>query len=319
MEIKHIDGYDCIDDNLATIFAIYKLDIRRIFANLWYFEFDKSAPIIGEGLMNTNINKYNSLNKYFNINYYVYENTERDQNLILKDIGNHKKTKKEEILNIIQKNKNKNNIIIAEVDTYRYRYDKGYEKYKGTHSYIINKINENNLEIIDVWYKLYNAKLEYEEFIESVCRIIVLDMEKVEIKSIKKEELKNSIIDEKSIENMKEFFKRLLSIDLEKEYNGLEIEFIFKAPIDKGLRKIIMNRKRYAYYLQYISEIIKNTTLLKISDDILQVTNKFSDIRNILIQSYLLNKDMPIEKIKKLTEKIIENEINIKNRIERWI
>ena len=62
---------------------------------------------------------------------------------------------------------------------------------------------------------------------------------------------------EKSIDEMKIFFEKIVKIDLAKEYLGLGFEMIFKAPIDKGLQKIIMNRQRFAYYLYYIRNLTR--------------------------------------------------------------
>ena len=36
MEVKHIEGYDCIYDNLRILLKDKNVDIRRIFNKLWY-------------------------------------------------------------------------------------------------------------------------------------------------------------------------------------------------------------------------------------------------------------------------------------------
>ena len=40
MEANHIEGYDCIDDNLRIVLKDNQIDIRRIFNKLWYFRFN---------------------------------------------------------------------------------------------------------------------------------------------------------------------------------------------------------------------------------------------------------------------------------------
>ena len=55
MEANHIEGYDCIDDNLRIVLKDNQIDIRRIFNKLWYFRFNKNLDSIGKGLMCTNI------------------------------------------------------------------------------------------------------------------------------------------------------------------------------------------------------------------------------------------------------------------------
>ena len=38
MEVKHTEGYDCIDDNLKIVLKNKNVDIRKIFSNYSYFE-----------------------------------------------------------------------------------------------------------------------------------------------------------------------------------------------------------------------------------------------------------------------------------------
>lgn len=102
MEVNHIEGYDCIDDNLRIALNDNNIDIRKIFNKLWYFRFDKNNETIGNGLMQTNDDKYKELKDNFNINYEIYENKNRDNKITLKDLGKSKVVGIDEIDKIIK-------------------------------------------------------------------------------------------------------------------------------------------------------------------------------------------------------------------------
>jgi len=311
MEVKHIDGYDCIDDNLRIVLNNYGIDIRRIFNKLWYFKFNKNSnKNIGEGLMLTNDNKYKELKENFNINYEIYENKNRDRNIMLKDFGKSNMVEIEKIDEIIKNKCTKENIIILELNTFEYEYDKGFKKYIGTHSCIMTEKNYELANVIDVWYGLYNKKIEYKNLLNAITRIIVLDISNIKEKNFKPQEL--YLLDQKSINEMKDFLDSIEKINLKEEYLGLDIEMAFKAPIDKGLRKIIMNRQRYAYYLYYLSEKTKNRQVKELGEYIFTLAMEWAKLRNILIQTYFLNKTLNIKQIKNIIQKTIEKEIEIK-------
>ena len=71
MEVKHTEGYDCIDDNLKIVLKNKNIDIRKIFSDLWYFEFNENTETLGKGLMQRIDNKYEKLKQDFNINYTI--------------------------------------------------------------------------------------------------------------------------------------------------------------------------------------------------------------------------------------------------------
>lgn len=320
MEIKHIEGYDCIDDNLRVILKSKNLDIRKIFSNLWYFEFDENVETLGKGLMQRNDNKYQALKENFNINYMIYENKNKNNEIKLKNFGTSQTAKIDEIDKIIKEKCNDNNVIIIELDTFKYRYDKGFRKYTGTHSCIITEIKENTAKIVDVWYRLNNVEIECEELLNAINRIIVLDVSKIEQKEFDKEILESYILNEKSIYEMEKFFTRINKIDLKKEYLNLDFEMVFKAPIDKGLRKTIMNRQRFAYYLYYLSEQLNNKEIREIGECIFIIAMDWAKLRNILMQSYFLGKNLKIEQLKNITTDIYQKEIKIKKELEeiKW-
>lgn len=320
MEVKHTEGYDCIDDNLEIVLKCKNYDIRKIFSELWYFEFDKNEETLGKGLMKKNDNKYQKIKENFNVDYELYENKSRDNKIKLKDFGISKKVKIEDIDNIIKAKCNNNNIIIVELDTFKYKYDKGFKKYIGTHSCIITEKKGEKAKIIDVWYKLYNIEIEYKELLNAITRIVVLDISNIKDNKIDKGKMKKCVLDKKSIVEMNEFFKELAKIDLKKEYLGLDFEMVFKAPIDKGLRKVIMNRQRFAYYLYYLSEQLNNKKIREIGEYIFIISLEWSKLRSILMQSYFLNKNIQIDQINVITEKILKKEIKIKKEYEeiKW-
>lgn len=139
MEVKHTEGYDCIDDNLKIVLKNKNVDIRKIFSDLWYFEFDENTETLGKGLMQGIDNKYERLKQDFNINYTIYENKDRNNEIALKDFGVSSKLEINEIDKIIAEKCNNNNILIVELDTFKYKYDKGFQKYIGTHSCVITE------------------------------------------------------------------------------------------------------------------------------------------------------------------------------------
>lgn len=320
MEVKHTEGYDCIDDNLKIVLKKKNIDIRKIFSDLWYFEFDENAETLGEGLMQRIDNKYEKLKQDFSINYTIYENKYRNNEINLKDFGISSKLEINEIDKIITEKCNTNSIIIVELDTFKYKYDKGFQKYIGTHSCIVTDRKGEKTKIIDVWYNLYNIEIEYKALLNAITRIVVLDISNIKEKEFNYSKLKTQILDEKSVIEMKAFFKKIIKIDLQKEYLGLDFEMVFKAPIDKGLRKIIMNRQRFAYYLYYLSEQLDNTKIREIGECIFLTSMDWTKLRSILLQSYFLNKDIKIEKINEITENILKKEIKIKKEIEeiKW-
>ena len=320
MEVKHTEGYDCIDDNLKIVLKNKNIDIRKIFSDLWYFEFNENTETLGKGLMQRIDNKYEKLKQDFNINYTIYENKYRNNEITLKDFGISSKLEINEIDKIITEKCNNNNIIIVELDTFKYKYDKGFQKYIGTHSCIVTDRKGEKTKIIDVWYNLYNIEIEYKVLLNAITRIVVLDISNIKEKEFNYSKLKTQILDEKSVIEMKAFFKKIIKIDLQKEYFGLDFEMVFKAPIDKGLRKIIMNRQRFAYYLYYLSEQLDNTKIREIGECIFLTSMDWTKLRSILLQSYFLNKDIKIEKINGITENILKKEIKIKKEIEeiKW-
>ena len=320
MEIKHIEGYDCIDDNLGVVLKSKNLDIRKIFSKLWYFEFNGNLETLGNGLMQSNDNKYEALKENFNINYIIYENKDKNNEIKLKDFGTSTIVKINEIDTVIRERCNDSNIVIIELDTFKYRYDKGFKKYTGTHSCIMTEIKGNQAKILDVWYKLNNIEIEYEELLNAITRIIVLDISNIKEKDFNKESLKNYILNEKSVNEMKNFFKKLNQIDLTKEYLDLDFEMVFKAPIDKGLRKTIMNRQRFAYYLYYLSEQLKNKEIKEIGECIYIIAMDWAKLRNILMQSYFLDKELKIEQLKNITTNLYQKEIKIEKELEeiKW-
>ena len=320
MNVKHIEGYDCIDDNLEIILKNKNIDIRKIFADLWYFEFNENAETLGKGLMQRNDNKYEKLKESFNINYTIYENKYKNNEIELKNFGISSKLEINKIDKIIAEKCNNENILIIELDTYKYKYDKGFQKYTGTHSCIITEKKGDKAAIIDVWYNLYNIEIEYKDLLNAITRLVVLDISNIKEKKFSKSELKTYILDEKSIDEMKIFFEKIVKIDLAKEYLGLGFEMIFKAPIDKGLQKIIMNRQRFAYYLYYLSEKMNNCKIKEAGECIFVIAMDWVKLKSILMQSYFLNKNIKIEQINKITEDILKKEIKIKKEIEeiKW-
>lgn len=320
MSIQHIEGYDCIDDNLASILKSYSLDIRKTFSKLWYFELADNDKLLGDRLMLSNINKYLFLEENFNISYNIFENLNRNKEIQLKDFGKFVHVDRDELDRIIKEKYLLNNIIIVEVDTFRYKYDKGFNKYTGTHSCIITSINNNDVNILDVWYKLEDAELSYEELLDCTLRVIILDMSKIKEKDVTNKELKENLLSNTSVALMKEFFNELPNINLEKEYYNLDFELVFKAPIDKALRKIIMNRQRYSYYLYYLSEQFNNNQLEQIAKDFSSISIEWTKIRNILMQTYFLKKKINTSQLNNIASNILEKELKIRNRIEeiKW-
>lgn len=319
MKLWHIEGYDCIDDNLNIILNTKNIDIRKIFKNLWYFKFDENSKTLGQGLMQNDDNKYNHLKENYNINYQIYENKSRNKQINLKNFGASTSVNVEEIERIINDKCNSENIIILEVDTFNYRYDKGYNKYVGTHSCILTEKTGNKAKIVDVWYNLYNVEIQYKELLNAITRIIILDITDIQEKKLDKKEFKKCVIDENSIKEMKIFFDNLKKIDLKKEYMNLTIEMVFKSSLDKGFRKIIMNRQRFAYYLYYLSEKFNDEKIKELGECIFIISMDWMKLRSILVQTYFLNKELKVEKINKITESILEKEIKIKNEIEELI
>lgn len=320
MEVRHTEGYDCIDDNLKIVLKNKNVDIRKIFSDLWYFEFDENTETLGKGLMQRIDNKYEKLKQDFNINYTIYENKDRNNEIALKDFGVSSKLEINEIDKIIAEKCNIDNILIVELDTFKYKYDKGFQKYIGTHSCVITEKKGEKVQIIDVWYNLYNKEIEYKVLLNAITRIVVLDISNIKEKEFNYSKLKTQILDEKSIIEMKTFFKKVIKIDLQKEYLGLDFEMVFKAPIDKGLRKVIMNRQRFAYYLYYLSEQLNNIKIREIGECIFLMSMDWTKLRSILVQSYFLNKDIKLEQINGITEDIVKKEIRIKKEIEeiKW-
>lgn len=315
MEINHIEGYDCIDDNLQILLNDKKVDIRRIFNKLWYFRFNKNSNNIGERLMCTNDNKYEELKKVFNIDYEIYENKNRNKNIILKSLGKSKAIGRIQIDKIIEEKCNNKNIIILELNTFDYEYDKGFQKYTGTHSCVITKKNEKKAKIIDVWYKLYDKEINYENLINAITRIIILDISNIKEKEFNPNELSKTLLDERSVNEMKDFFSCLGKIDLNQEYLGLDFEEVFKAPIDKGLRKIIMNRQRFAYYLDYVSEKTNNDKIRRMREYIFMISLEWAKLRSVLVQTYFLER-MPNKKtINDIAQSIIEKELKLKKKL----
>lgn len=206
MEVNHIEGYDCIEDNLRMLLKDSKVDIRRMFNKLWYFSFNKNLDSIREGLMCANDNKYKKLKENFNIGYEIYENKNKNKGVVLKNFGKSKNVEQSQINKIIRAKCSDKNIVILEVKTFDYEYDKGFRKYIGTHSCVITKINKETAQIIDVWYKLYNQKTEYKKLLNAITRIIVLETSNIEEKKFEFDELSEVLLDEKSINEMKEFF-----------------------------------------------------------------------------------------------------------------
>lgn len=322
MEIKHIEGYDCVDDNLGVILKNKNIDIRKIFSNLWYFEFNKEAETLGKGLMQSDDNKYEKIKENFNINYMIYENLDRNNEIKLKNFGVSKRIKANEINKIIKNKCNdNNNIIIAELDTSKYKYDKGFQKYIGTHSCIITGKIENKAQIMDVWYNLYNVEIEYKELIDAITRVVVLDTSNIKEKEFTQRNFISHIINDKSISEMYIFFDKLFKINLEKEYMNLGFDMVFKAPIDKGLRKIIMNRQRFAYYLYYLEEKFSDKKELGENGKSMHIISmEWAKLRNILLQTYFLNRNIKLEQISEVTKNILRKEIKIKEELEkiRW-
>ena len=154
----------------------------------------------------------------------------------------------------------------------------------------------------------------------AITRIIVLDVSEIREKEINKKELEKCLLDEQSVDEMIKFFNKIKEIDLEKEYFGLNFEMVFKAPIDKGLRKIIMNRQKFSYYLYYLSEQFKKESIREIGECIFIVSMDWMKLKSILVQTYFLNKQIKIEQINKITKDILEKEIKIKKEIEelKW-
>lgn len=269
--------------------------------------------------MLSNINKYLFLEQNFNIKYNIFENSDRNKEIQLKNFGTFTNANKRELDKIIRENYLLNNIIIVEVDTFKYKYDKGFNKYTGTHSCIITNIN-NNISILDVWYNLKDAKLSYEELLDCTLRVIILDMSNIKEKEPNSRALRENLLSNRLVDLMKKFFEELPNINLDKEYNNLDFELVFKAPIDKALRKIIMNRQRYTYYLTYLSEQLNNKQLEQIAQDFSSISIEWTKIRNILMQTYFLKKNINKIQLNDITSNILEKELKIRDRIEeiKW-
>ncbi len=93
-------------------------------------------------------NKYEKLKQDFNINYTIYENKDRNNEIVLKDFGVSSKLEINEIDKIIAEKCNNDNILIVELDTFKYKYDKGFQKYIGTHSCVITKKKEKKPRLL---------------------------------------------------------------------------------------------------------------------------------------------------------------------------
>ena len=90
---------------------------------------------------------------------------------------------------------------------------------------------------------------------------------------------------------------------------------VFKAPIDKGLRKVIMNRQRFAYYLYYISERTKNNKIRELGEYIFIISMEWTKLRSILVQTYFLKKVLNKKTINDITQSITEKELKIKKEL----
>lgn len=313
-EFNHIDGHDCLDDALYTLFNNKGLKYYYAFLGSWRFKYNNKKSI-GEGIVTGRENRFAILKKIYNIKYEVIDIKNPYDQYPLPDFADIYLTEynKKIIFNRLKEVLNNGNSVILEFDSYYCHWDKLYKKIHGTHMCVINKIVGENIEIIDSWYSL-KIVIDIEMFFKFMYKCIIINWDNLILQDISIEEQLDMLIPnefriKKDLENFISDFKE---IDLDKEFYMCTEKDYSKQPIIRKIKEISNNRKQIAIALKEFD----------ISDEIINEFESLSlnwqALLNLVLKMFLTRSKNIIKEEEKLLDDLYEREINLISVVKEY-
>lgn len=313
-EFNHIEGHDCLDDALYTIFNNKGLKYYYAFLGSWRFEYNNKTNI-GDGIVTGRENRFEILKKIYNIKYEVIDIKNPYDQYPLPEFADIYliEYNKNIIFNKLKESLNNGNSVILEFDSYYCPWDKLYKKIHGTHMCVINKIVGENIEIIDSWYSL-KIVIDIDMFFEFMYKCIIINWDNVMTQDISKEEQLEMLIPNKSKikKDLENFISDLKKIDIDKEFYMCTEKDYSKQPIIRKIKEISNNRKQIAIALKEF----------KNSDDIINefesLSLKWQALLNLVLKMFLTKSRDIIKEEEKLLNDLYEQEIDLISIVKEY-
>ena len=286
--IEENPAFNCLDMLIAAIAKYDNKDYRLMFIDSWRFIYNtKPWEYLGDRIEIHSL-KWAYLKKYHGF----------DVNIV------QKKTK-EEKLEFVKQQLNKNRPIIMKLDMFYCPWT--FTSYKILHSphyCIITDIDEEHVYCIDSYVINNRTTITYEEFSNACLLFLTIDYIKVndnyDWKFLIKKEL-NCIKKYNMIDSILTFNNDIkCNFDVNKEIKAFRN--MAASPTLYQLGEVIRNRRRFALALSYLVDTFNLQSLEIIISKLLYVSNLWGMIYGMLIKTKYI--DNEYEYIDKTTDKI---------------
>lgn len=312
LKYKHIEGFDCLDDAMSIAFEKHNLNYNLSFINSWCFNYNLKKNTIGEALDGNRGDRFEILNKIFNIEFICYTLSNQYDTYPLGDYLEVVSISKEEMVEILEKSLQDNQTeVIIQYDTFSFPWDDLYQKYHGTHMCYTNSFNGKDVELYDRWYS-ETKSITIEECMNNAYKFIVANF------SRKQEKINsaNQVIDainnstnfnlaKKSVEIFKD---RINTLELEKEFEDCTKFDYTKSPIMRNLKETVYNKKQLSILFKDIYNRSQIDKLKKFSQMTEEISEKFELLRMYIAKEFLIDTTRYSQEIRNLSEEIASNE-----------
>lgn len=319
---KHTEGYDCLDDAMILAFEKYNINYNFVFIKSWCFNFDNSLDTLGQALNGNRGDRFEIINKIFNVNFECYSLQNKYD---VYPLGNYLKIKSttniEKLTNKLKKVMNSpNKELIVQYDAFYSPWDDLFNKFHGTHMCYINSIIDEEVELFDSWYSTIK-RVNIKDLLDMSFKFIILDfsnassvLEKVNdvIVSIKENTDFNRL--EKSINCFKE---NLDLLDLNNEFKECTKFDYTKAPIMRNMKESIYNEMQLSILFNDLYKLKQDDEFKEISKLFEENSKRIELLRMYIAKEFLTNSVKYSNDIKRIATDIKDNDIFLINKFKK--
>lgn len=300
--MKKYEGYDCVDLSIAYVCESLKQEYRGMFLGSWGLGFSSQGELIGEKIILERTERFGLLKKIHGISskQYVNENIPLDIYQKLNPVCEYR-GRWEDIKGHIKKN------CLMDIDTFGCRWDKGYKKYHGTHSCIVEHIEGGLYTIWDSWYEVRYIISE-KELEQIIQRVIILESDITEESELITE-LRNMLETKKEmIGDMIKLKDSLKKVNLENEFKGCTKTTYFHAPLDSKMLHLQEQRMQSYHFYKYLSEKYQNKYFYHIAIKFMNISKMWTGLKGEIVMAYLKKETTCGDKLSKMLGNIIYEE-----------
>lgn len=313
-KFNHIDGHDCLDDALYTIFNERNLNYYYIFLESWRFCYKNDEKLIGNRIKPSRGDRFEILKNLYNVKSRVVDfKNQYDIYPLLSEafseykIQNNKEKAYEELISNLQENK----AIVLEFDSFYCPWDKLYNRIHGTHMCVIKSIKEENIEIFDRWYS--EKRIITKEFLyEFMYKFIILDFSQYREQQLNIKQILSILIPEKNIfqRNLINFIKDMENMESDKEFENCTASNYTNHYLFRNIREISYNRKQIAILFK---EAIKNEKNInkKYIEEFDELSKEWDILKNLIAMFYFTKSESDLEECIIKLKMIYKKEIGL--------